>query len=128
MQPEILPAFRFNATKVLLTYPNCPDVDHHALYDHLITLGKGPITYALVCRELHQDGTPHFHAFILWQKKQNVLDATHFFDFEQHHPNIVANVRSVEKCIEYVKKDGDILEYGEQPSMFDLIFDHSLRF
>lgn len=119
--------FRFNATKVLLTYPNCPDVDHQLLFDYLLTLGNGPVTYAICCKELHQNGVPHFHAFLIWQKKQDVRSAN-FFDFNGHHPNIVANVRSVEKCIEYVKKDGDTLVFGEEPSTFDLLFDHSLRF
>lgn len=118
--------FRFNAIKVLLTYPNCPDVEQQQLFDFLNTLGSGDISYSICCRELHQDGTPHFHAFILWKKKQNWKDAERMFDYLGHHPNIVSDVRAMDKCIAYVKKDGDILEHGVEPSEFNYFFDLSL--
>lgn len=82
-----------------LTYPQC-DVCPEALGIHLDTLR--PTVYTLVAKELHKDGNAHLHAFVIFATKLNTKDIR-FFDFEDHHPNIVSP-RNRQKTVDYIKK------------------------
>lgn len=71
---------------------------------------KPNIQYAIICRELHESGDPHFHAMLMFSKKVDIRNAKHF-DIENFHPKIEA-VKHLSKTKNYCKKDGDYIEYG----------------
>lgn len=72
---------------------------------------KNNISYLLICRELHKDGTPHIHALIVFTKKVDIKDQ-HYFDIQSYHPNI-QTVKHLKKSINYIKKDGNFIEEGD---------------
>lgn len=64
--------------------------------------------YYIVCKETHQDGTPHYHIcikFIKPVKKQHILDMvkrTYPNDWKRVH---IQPVRNIKACIEYCQKE-----------------------
>ena len=69
--------------------------------------------FAIVSEELHQDGNTHLHAYIKTRHAIGHVKST-FFDLEGHHPHL-ETVRSVKSWIEYVNKEGNWCEYGQNP-------------
>lgn len=99
MQNESLrPAFRVSAKNFLLTWAKC-DCSKEAILQHLQAMQA---SYVCVSRELHSDGSPHAHAFVLFPKKRNIKDPTHF-NIQGFQANI-CSVRNASAAIEYVKK------------------------
>lgn len=95
-----------------LTFPQAADVVLTDLFEnfrdnwvHQAT-GRRPID-VLVAKELHQDGTPHFHCFLRFEQRIDIL-ANNVFDYNGHHPNIQA-ARSPKHVIQYCVKEGDFL-------------------
>lgn len=74
----------------------------------------------IVCREAHEDGGGHVHAFLRWDVAKSAGMRT--FDYDGHHPSIEA-ARSERNCIKYVIKHGDYVAWGDlagtQPTDFD---------
>lgn len=108
--------FRIAAKNVFLTYSNQEGGWGEPNLQELFEFIRGikPTTYCVVSEERHADGNKHFHAFIQFERK---LDSTNsrLFDYNGWHPKIEPT-RSVVKAIAYVKKDGNFLEEGEQPT------------
>lgn len=104
-------SFRVNAKNFFLTYPQCSQSKEYLL-EFLLGLEPSPI-YALVSAELHEDGSPHLHSFISYQKKRDIRSQT-YFDLAGNHPNIQA-ARDAANTIRYIKKDGDFIESGIPP-------------
>lgn len=90
-----------------LTYPQCP-LPKETLMAHLKTLSGSEI---VVCRELHEDGSPHLHAYVKLSEPVLRSVAPTFFDVETYHGNYQP-CRSWRAVNDYVKKDGDFIEYG----------------
>lgn len=61
----------------------------------------------IICRELHEDGDPHMHAYVKLLTGVKPVDAPTRFDFSKHG-NYQA-VRSCKHVIQYVKKHGDYI-------------------
>lgn len=107
--------FRFAASNVFLTYSNQEggwgEPNLQDLFEHLKSFTNKPIKYIVASKEQHQDGSPHFHAFISFARR---IDTTNprFFDYNGWHPKVEA-VRSCVRAVSYVKKDGEFLEEGE---------------
>lgn len=95
------PRFRFNARNAFLTYPRSGLTDPKDLGQHLLQLR--PISYINVVRERHADGGYHIHALIQFVDKCNTTDVR-FFDYDGHHPNIVAP-RDCSATNLYIEKD-----------------------
>lgn len=72
---------------------------------------KKAIKAAVIARELHEDGTPHIHAYVLLEKRFNCRDSR-FWDLGPYHGNY-QKARSIDSVVKYIRKDGDILEHGE---------------
>lgn len=102
--------FRVNAKQFLLTYPHCNDLDGLRTLFHETYANS---RYFVIGRERHADGEPHLHSVIILQRRFDAGERS--FDFNGYHANIQA-VRNVNQAIEYVKKDGDYIEEGEDPS------------
>jgi len=101
------PNFKFQARKVFLTYPRS-NLTKDELYTELHA--AHPIKLAYICIENHEDGTPHLHAAITFEKKI-VTRRPDVFDVQGFHPNIQA-VRNWNASVNYVKKDKDYSIYN----------------
>lgn len=107
-------SFRLQAKNVFLTYSQAATIEtKESLLDFLKTRGNG-ITYCLVSRELHEDGNAHYHALISYAKRRDFRNPR-YFDFNGIHPNM-QSAASERATMEYIKKDGDIIETGNPPA------------
>lgn len=104
-------SFRINAKNYFLTYPQCSHTKEYLL-EFLLGLEPQPV-YALISSELHEDGSPHLHSFVSYEKKRDIRCQT-YFDLSGNHPNIQA-ARNPKATIDYIKKDGDFIEHGICP-------------
>lgn len=97
--------FRISAKKFLLTYPQCP-LEKEVLLEKLQSIK--PVKQYVICKEQHQDGSPHLHAAVEYSEKlwSTLVD---IFDCEGYHPNI-QSARSWQNCVNYVKKGNDYIE------------------
>lgn len=66
-------------------------------------------SHFIAARELHQNRTPHFHAYVELPSRRDIRHAG-WMDYEGRHANI-ASVRNVQAAITYCKKDRLFLEY-----------------
>lgn len=101
-------AFRVDSKSWFLTYPRC-SLDKEVVLDLLKAKGK-PIVGAVVASELHEDGSPHVHVYLLLGDRFNCRNPR-FWDLGSHHGNYQA-AKSLEAVIKYIKKDGNYLEFG----------------
>lgn len=100
-------AFRLNAAGFFLTYPQCNGTKE-GLLDFLKSLKE--VNKAIVCRELHEDGKPHLHAFVKYTRKLDIRKPN-YFDFQGSHGNYQV-AKSYFAVCKYVRKGDDILEYN----------------
>lgn len=109
--------YRFAAKNVFLTYANqdgngwgVPNMQE--LFQFLQTIK--PIKYIVLSKEQHRDGSDHYHAVIQFQRRFDTTNPR-VFDFNGWHPKI-ESPRSIRASINYVKKDGEFLEFGTPPT------------
>jgi len=96
--------FRINAQRFLLTYPHYNETPDRVLeLLHAIR----PIRRGIACLELHQDGEPHVHAAVEFERKINSNNGGRFFDLEDAHPNI-QTARNWAACVNYCQKEGTL--------------------
>jgi hypothetical protein len=111
-------AFRINSSAFFLTYPHSNTLPA-TLGAHLESLSN--TKYCLVAKELHADGEPHLHAFVIFSEKKNIRQAN-FFDHDGRHPNIVSP-RDRKATVAYIKKDAptgeNLYESGEFSGAID---------
>lgn len=107
---------RFNAKAFLLTWARA-DWDNNELLDWL--KGKHELTEATVCKEPHEDGGFHHHAFFVCKDRLDIRRAD-FWDYRGVHPNIQV-ARNRRACRDYCKKDGSYIVYGSQLSWADIL-------
>lgn len=106
-------SFRINAKNFFLTYSNVEQQGWlEFTKDELATfLNAIPgVEYVITCREVHEDGSPHFHAVVRFEKKKDIRN-NRFFDFNGVHPNIQA-CQNPSASINYCKKDNEWMECG----------------
>lgn len=101
-------AFSLQAKYVFLTYSDAAAVDSLEGLDAFLR-SKMPAK-AVVGRELHQNGEPHYHALLYFDPRIHVRDSR-FFDYCGVHPKI-EGARRRQAALEYVIKDGDYLNHG----------------
>ena len=103
--------FRLQATTFFLTYKGSSDsgqkITKQQLANYLLNQNPNdrmlkPIKH-LVCEQTYEDGTPHFHAVLVYQKRKQVLDPT-FYDYKTIHPNI-QTMRNMKAALQYVYKE-----------------------
>jgi len=111
--------FQLNAKNICLTYPRCPlsITDTLAQLKSIFPTAK----YIITCSETHQDGGLHVHAGIALDKACRTRNQ-HFADLRSgneggsiYHPN-VQSARRFSAWVEYIKKDGNFLEFGSMPN------------
>jgi len=103
--------FRIQSKSWFLTYPRLNKSKEEALVLLQNKLAGKPYVGMVVCRELHEDGFPHIHAFVLLKDQFQCVNER-FWDIEGHHGNY-QKARDITSVAKYIKKDGDYLEHGE---------------
>ena len=101
--------FKISQKSYFITYPQCGELTKERVLQFFTLLGAEK--YA-ICRELHQDGNPHIHALIVFEKKFNSRSSS-IFDIDGKHGKIEP-LKSQPKALEYVKKDGDFITNIEE--------------
>nr|QIH45215.1 replication protein [Ageratum yellow vein China virus] len=109
--------FKIQAKNYFLTYPQCSLTKEEALSQLQSIQTPTNKKYIKVCRELHEDGSPHLHVLVQFEGKF-VCTNSRFFDLvspsrsAHFHPNI-QGAKSSSDVKSYIDKDGDTLEWGE---------------
>nr|APZ75440.1 Rep protein [Papaya yellow leaf curl virus] len=109
--------FKINAKNYFLTYPKCSLAKEEALSQLLNIQTPASKKFIRICRELHEDGTPHLHVLIQFEGKfqcrnQRFFDLTSPTRSAHFHPNI-QGAKSSSDVKSYMEKDGDTLDWGE---------------
>jgi len=103
--------FRIDSKSWFLTYPKCPLSKEEGMRILKAKLDGKPIRGIVVAAELHKDGSNHLHAYVLLVSRfccQN----PRFWDLGAHHGNY-QKARDINAVVQYIKKDGNILEEGD---------------
>ncbi len=105
--PPPPPRFRINCKQLFLTYPQC-SADKQVVLTSIIE--KLDPEWAIVCREAHEDGTPHLHCVIVLKKPKNIRGFTLLDSIAGQHGNYQA-ARNLLKVISYVTKTSEYVAY-----------------
>nr|AGS46473.1 Rep protein [Tomato yellow leaf curl Kanchanaburi virus] len=109
--------FRINAKNYFLTYPQCSLSKEETLSQLKELQTPTSKKYIKICKELHEDGSPHLHVLIQFEGKFQCKN-NRFFDLvsptrsAHFHPN-VQGAKSSSDVKSYLEKDGDTIEWGE---------------
>jgi hypothetical protein len=96
---------RIMAKGFFLTYPKC-DITKEAALPMLRSIDNHEIIEYVIAEELHEDGTPHLHAFIRYDAK--VEYKTTKWDIGEHHGNY-QTAKSWNAVKTYCKKGGTFI-------------------
>jgi len=102
--------FNINSQSWFLTYPKLNKSKEEALVLLQNKLAGKPYKGMVVCRELHKDGSPHIHAYVLLNERFNCR-SERFWDLDGHHGDY-QKARDITAVSKYIKKDGDFIEDG----------------
>lgn len=108
--------YRFNSSQLFCTFPKCPTKKEAAMAN-ILEMWSDILKFAVVCEEKHEDEDPHLHAVL----KFNVPidhDSPNFADFIAGQHGSYEPVKSMNRAIEYVQKDGNFITHGELPKKF----------
>ncbi|BAB86384.1 replication-associated protein [Tobacco leaf curl Japan virus-[JP2]] len=108
--------FKTNSKNYFLTYPHCTLTKEEALSQIQALETPTNKLFIRICRELHEDGSPHLHVLIQFEGKYQCTNQR-FFDLvsptrsAHFHPNI-QGAKSSSDVKTYMEKDGDVIDYG----------------
>nr|ADB81087.1 AC1 [Tomato leaf curl Bangalore virus] len=108
--------FKINAKNYFLTYPKCSLTKEEALSQLINLQTTTSKKFIRICREGHEDGTPHLHVLIQFEGKFQCKN-NRFFDLTSptrsahFHPNI-QGAKSSSDVKSYMEKDGDVIDHG----------------
>lgn len=105
--------FRFDGVLFFLTYPQSGDLEWQTVISHLESIKQ--LSWARICKEQHQDGTPHLHVVGKFSSRVKSSNCR-LFDVSGKHPN-VQSVRSIPAALKYVSKDGQFFDVGTVPAV-----------
>ncbi|AUM61809.1 Rep [uncultured virus] len=100
--------FRMNCKNFFLTFPQCPTTKEVA---QSRIKEKWPEAKTLVCQELHQDGQPHLHCLLQFEKPLNIKRSD-FFDFIGGQHGKYEPARNIRNSVKYITKKGDFVTNG----------------
>ncbi len=98
--------WRLQGKKLYITVPHCDRAPDQVMSDIARKFATKGIKWAVVCREPHEDGTPHIHV-ALWLK--GTYDSRSVSDLDwigNKHGNYRKMVKPVE-CVQYLLKGDD---------------------
>lgn len=95
---------RWSGKHFLITYAQCPE-DPDDIFTKLDN--KRKIERAVGCIELHEDGNPHVHIALVFEKKLNTTDCRYFdyaygSGYQSYHPNF-STAKNWPACINYCR-------------------------
>nr|WER78710.1 C1 [Tomato yellow leaf curl virus] len=108
--------FKINSKNYFLTYPHCSLTKEEALSQIQALETPTNKLFIRICRELHEDGSPHLHVLIQFEGKYQCTNQR-FFDLvspsrsAHFHPNI-QGVKTWSDVKTYMEKDGDVVDWG----------------
>jgi len=107
--------FRLQSKNLFLTFPKLElEFDLTSVIEKIKNKEKN-IKYILICKELHKDKTLHSHLFLHYTIRKNVQNPNYFnYIFSKHGD--YQTVKSIKNSIDYIKKEGDFIEWGNPPS------------
>jgi len=109
-RPASRGGYRLNAQQLFLTFPKPPnDLKKEDIISYFDA--TYPCEWIIVGRELHKDGTPHFHIACRLLKKMDTTNPREFDWIFEKHGDYQA-MRSKSKSIGYCCKDGDFIAEG----------------
>jgi hypothetical protein len=101
--------FHLCSKSFFLTYPKCPLTKEEV---HALLCAKGRAIHGgVIARELHEDGSPHIHVYLLLETPHKTYNPA-YWDLAGHHGNY-QSAKSYTAVVQYVKKDKDYLEFGD---------------
>lgn len=106
------PNFRLSAKHLFLTYPKCTLTPENVLEKLTVAIQPYEIVEYIVARELHEDGTPHIHAYLQLDRKCNIRGATQLDvsdDAENTFHGNYQPCRNPTFTKRYVRKAGDYI-------------------
>lgn len=105
-------AFRLQSKTYFLTFKGYSEklgknISKNELKEHLLNQNKNdrknrPEKY-LICEEMYDSGSPHFHVILTYPTRKEIKDPT-AFDFHDIHPNI-QTMRNMKAALQYVYKE-----------------------
>ena len=108
--------FNLHAKNLGLTYPQNLCTKERMLENVKAYFGTN-LEWAVVCSELHEDGSPHLHCAVRTKSKVHIRNATTLdcisrdLSSNTKHGNYIA-VKSLRKWLAYVIKDGNYVQYN----------------
>lgn len=115
--------FRFQGRHVFLTYPRCPLKKEEALE---VFQAQFTLNAYTIGEESHEDGEPHLHAVLSFDRKLHLRDMR-CFDIRGYHPNI-QRPRKIEDAIKYCQKDGKFVSTHKSKASYGQILEDSSSF
>nr|AHB20296.1 replication initiator protein [Tomato leaf curl virus]AHB20309.1 replication initiator protein [Tomato leaf curl virus] len=108
--------FKINAKNYFLTYPKCSLTKEKALSQLLNIQTPTSKKFIKICKELHENGTPHLHGLIQFEgkfqgKNNKFFDLTSPTRSAHFHPNI-QGAKSSSDVKSYMEKDGNVIDHG----------------
>lgn len=103
--------FFLQGTTFFLTYKGISDsglkLEKNGLANYLLNqnpndLKLRPFKY-LVCMQTYDDGTPHYHAILIYEKRKQITRQS-YYDYLGIHPNI-QTMRNMKAALDYVYKE-----------------------
>lgn len=99
--------FHLQAKRYFLTFPKCT-LDKTMVLEFLVS--QHEVHQAIVAEEKHEDGSPHLHVYLTYEKAKRISRAD-YFDIgnpenpdEIFHPNI-QSVKNMKECVKYITKE-----------------------
>ncbi|QZA75483.1 replication associated protein [Utkilio virus] len=111
------PRFRLSVKNLFLTYSQCSLTKEFLLEFFLSLEFQHPLQFIRIAQEHHQDGNPHIHCILQFQKKCQFTNSR-FFDVQNpqssqsYHPNM-ESIRSLQHAMDYMEKEGNFLDWGQ---------------
>lgn len=102
--------FRLSSTCYFLTYKGISDTGEKLTKKHLANFllkqnsndrKNYPEKY-LICEQMYDSGSPHFHAILVYPKRKEIVTPD-YFDYLNIHPN-VQTMRNMKAALQYVHK------------------------
>lgn len=105
--------FEIDGSRWLLTWPQSEALETINIQQYLLSLGE--IEYMVICSEYHQIQGSHHHAVVLFKKR--LKKTYNCFNIDIYNCNVkkLKTQADVKRAVKYVKKDGSLLIYGNEP-------------
>ncbi len=100
-------SFDLNCKQLFLTYPQC-SADRDEVLGNIVE-DLDP-EWAIVCREAHEDGTPHLHCVVVLKKRRHFRRFSVLDGLTGQHGNY-QSARNLLKVISYVTKTSEYVAY-----------------